>query len=105
MYLFMRYVIFSNTVCCQNTHIVIFQCYGMSEATGAHTMGNPETFDLYSVGKVVPGVKTKLANLDEEQNGEVIIYSSTIINTITIIYSAFCLDLYVWQTCIYGVPE
>lgn len=52
----------------------IHECYGMSETTGAHTMGNPETFDIYSVGKVIPGVQTKLANLDEQQNGEICTY-------------------------------
>lgn len=85
-------------------HIVTFQCYGMSETTGAHTMGNPETFDIYSVGKVIPGVQTKLANLDEQQNGEVIIYSLTIISFIYIYIQCILFrsvrmaDMYLWGT-------
>ncbi|GLV37665.1 bubblegum [Carabus blaptoides fortunei] len=54
--------------------IPISESYGMSELSGAHTMGEPETFDVNSVGKVIPGVKTKIVNSDAEQNGEVCMY-------------------------------
>ena len=38
---------------------------------GPHTTGTPDRFRMCSVGIEIPGVKTKLADMDEEGNGEV----------------------------------
>lgn len=44
----------------------MFLCY-----TGPHTVCSLERFRPSSVGTEIPGVQTKLADKDEEGNGEV----------------------------------
>ncbi|XP_033730956.1 long-chain-fatty-acid--CoA ligase ACSBG2-like, partial [Pecten maximus] len=51
--------------------ITVLEVYGMSESTGPHTVGTNDCFRLSSVGKEIPGVHTKLADKDDEGNGEV----------------------------------
>ncbi|XP_060075848.1 long-chain-fatty-acid--CoA ligase ACSBG2-like [Ylistrum balloti] len=51
--------------------ITVLEVYGMSESTGPHTIGTNDCFRLSSVGKEIPGVHTKLADKDDEGNGEI----------------------------------
>lgn len=44
----------------------MFLCY-----TGPHTVCSLDRFRTSSVGTEIPGVQTKLADKDEESNGEV----------------------------------
>nr|XP_022331343.1 long-chain-fatty-acid--CoA ligase ACSBG2-like isoform X2 [Crassostrea virginica] len=55
-------------------NIPLAEVYGMSECTGPHTTGTPNRFRMCSVGIEIPGVKTKLADMDEEGNGEIGMY-------------------------------
>ncbi|XP_062402556.1 long-chain-fatty-acid--CoA ligase ACSBG1 [Sardina pilchardus] len=52
-------------------NIRLYEAYGMSESTGPHFMSGPKAYKLPSCGKVVPGCKSKLADLDSEGTGEV----------------------------------
>ncbi|XP_071167189.1 long-chain-fatty-acid--CoA ligase ACSBG2-like isoform X3 [Mytilus edulis] len=49
----------------------LHEVYGMSESTGPHTVGCNEDFKICSVGHNFPGSETKLANPDEDGNGEI----------------------------------
>ncbi|KOC68404.1 Long-chain-fatty-acid--CoA ligase ACSBG2 [Habropoda laboriosa] len=51
--------------------IPIYEAYGMSESTGAHTLGTEENFKLGSVGKSLLGFETKLDNADTNGEGEI----------------------------------
>ncbi|XP_043968787.1 long-chain-fatty-acid--CoA ligase ACSBG2-like [Gambusia affinis] len=50
--------------------IPVKELYGMSESSGPHTVSLHE-YRIGSVGKVMPGCKTKLANPDADGNGEI----------------------------------
>uniref|UniRef100_A0AAY4EHF0 Long-chain-fatty-acid--CoA ligase ACSBG1 n=1 Tax=Denticeps clupeoides TaxID=299321 RepID=A0AAY4EHF0_9TELE len=52
-------------------NIQLYEAYGMSETSGPHFMSNPKVHKLTSCGKVVPGCKFKLANVDKDGIGEV----------------------------------
>ncbi|XP_050448457.1 very long-chain-fatty-acid--CoA ligase bubblegum [Cataglyphis hispanica] len=51
--------------------IPIIEAYGMSECSGGHTVGNHKEYRTYGVGIPLPGVYTKLDNIDENGEGEV----------------------------------
>ncbi|XP_061172776.1 long-chain-fatty-acid--CoA ligase ACSBG2-like isoform X1 [Saccostrea echinata] len=55
-------------------HIPLLEVYGMSENSGPHTCSRPDKFRTCSVGTELPGVKTKLADIDQEGNGEICMY-------------------------------
>ncbi|XP_056021143.1 long-chain-fatty-acid--CoA ligase ACSBG2-like isoform X1 [Ostrea edulis] len=55
-------------------HIPLMEVYGMSECAGPHTTNRPDLFRTSSVGTELPGMKTKLADMDQEGNGEVRMY-------------------------------
>lgn len=55
-------------------HIPLMEVYGMSECSGPHTVCSLDRFRTSSVGTEIPGVQTKLADKDEEGNGEVRMY-------------------------------
>lgn len=55
-------------------HIPLMEVYGMSECSGPHTVCILDRFRTSSVGIEIPGVQTKLADMDEEGNGEVRMY-------------------------------
>lgn len=50
--------------------MLIFECYGMSEAT-IHTITTGDTKSFNSVGSTVPGTETKIININEEGHGEI----------------------------------
>ncbi|KAL2093224.1 hypothetical protein ACEWY4_010536 [Coilia grayii] len=52
-------------------NIRLYEAYGMSESTGPHFMSGPKAYKLPSCGKVVPGCKSKLADIDADGTGEV----------------------------------
>uniref|UniRef100_A0A4W4DR88 Long-chain-fatty-acid--CoA ligase ACSBG1 n=1 Tax=Electrophorus electricus TaxID=8005 RepID=A0A4W4DR88_ELEEL len=52
-------------------NIWIYEVYGMSESAGPHFMSGPKACKLLSCGKVVPGCRCKLANIDADGIGEV----------------------------------
>ncbi|KAM4618244.1 long-chain-fatty-acid--CoA ligase ACSBG1 [Polymixia lowei] len=52
-------------------NIRLYEAYGMSESTGPHFMSCPKAYKLPSCGKVVPGCRYKLADIDTEGTGEV----------------------------------
>ena len=54
-------------------NITLHEVYGMSENTGPHTVGFPDAFRIGTVGKCFVGAEIKLANVDEEGNGEICI--------------------------------
>ncbi|XP_003492113.1 very long-chain-fatty-acid--CoA ligase bubblegum isoform X1 [Bombus impatiens] len=54
--------------------IPIFEVYGMSECSGGHILSAPDHFKLGSVGRTMPGLKTKLDNPDSNGEGEICMY-------------------------------
>lgn len=50
--------------------IVIFEGYGMSEAT-IHTLSFAETKSFDTVGRSLPGTETKIININEDGHGEI----------------------------------
>ncbi|XP_066523388.1 long-chain-fatty-acid--CoA ligase ACSBG1 isoform X2 [Hoplias malabaricus] len=58
--------------------IRLCEVYGMSESSGPHFMSGPKTYKLASCGKVVPGCRYKLANVDADGNGEVCLWGRNI---------------------------
>ncbi|XP_030621169.1 long-chain-fatty-acid--CoA ligase ACSBG1 [Chanos chanos] len=52
-------------------NICLYEAYGMSESTGPHFMSGPKAYKLPSCGKVVPGCRFKLADVDADGIGEV----------------------------------
>lgn len=54
--------------------IPVFEAFGMSEASGAHTISVETAFNLNSIGPAVSGVKTKLQDPDANGNGEICMY-------------------------------
>ncbi|KAJ8973273.1 hypothetical protein NQ317_019539 [Molorchus minor] len=53
--------------------IPIMDVFGMSEASGAHTMCVENATNLETIGMTIPGMKTKLANPENDQ-GELCMY-------------------------------
>ncbi|KMQ85684.1 long-chain-fatty-acid-- ligase acsbg2 [Lasius niger] len=51
--------------------IPILEAYGMSECGGAHTVCDYKEYRLHGVGTPLPGVYTKLDNIDEHGEGEI----------------------------------
>lgn len=49
----------------------IVEAFGMSESGGAHCVSSPESFNLETIGKQLPGVETKIINKDENGHGEI----------------------------------
>lgn len=49
----------------------IVEAFGMSESGGAHCVSTPESFNLQTIGKQLPGVETKMINKDENGHGEI----------------------------------
>ncbi|XP_047452923.1 long-chain-fatty-acid--CoA ligase ACSBG1 isoform X2 [Mugil cephalus] len=59
-------------------NIRLYEAYGMSESTGPHFMSGPEAYKLPSCGKVVPGCRYKMANVDSEGTGEICFWGRNI---------------------------
>ncbi|XP_039629600.1 long-chain-fatty-acid--CoA ligase ACSBG1 [Polypterus senegalus] len=59
-------------------NITLYEAYGMSESTGPHFMSGPKVYKLHSCGRVVPGCKFKIANKDEDENGEVCLWGRNV---------------------------
>ncbi|XP_051776258.1 long-chain-fatty-acid--CoA ligase ACSBG1 isoform X2 [Erpetoichthys calabaricus] len=59
-------------------NITLYEAYGMSESTGPHFMSGPKVYKLHSCGRVVPGCKFKIANKDEDGNGEVCLWGRNV---------------------------
>ncbi|XP_011874843.1 PREDICTED: very long-chain-fatty-acid--CoA ligase bubblegum isoform X2 [Vollenhovia emeryi] len=51
--------------------IPVVDAYGMSECSGAHTIIHPKEYSMVGVGRPLPGLYTKLDNIDEHGEGEV----------------------------------
>lgn len=49
----------------------IVEAFGMSESGGAHCVATPDSFNLETIGKQLPGVETKIINKDENGHGEI----------------------------------
>ena len=59
--------------------IPILELYGMTETTGPHTMSNlGQTHKLGSVGKTLPGLKTRISDPDSKGEGEVLMWGRNI---------------------------
>ena len=75
-----------NVSSCDSLDIVISQLFGMSETTGPHTVNmDPTSFGegskvprIMSVGPTMPGVKTKLHNVNSEGDGEICMWGRNI---------------------------
>ena len=52
--------------------IVLFNVYGMSETTGAATINSFQAFKLDRCGQAMPGTDVKIANPDENGEGEIL---------------------------------
>ena len=71
---------------CYSLDIVIHQLFGMSETTGPHTVSmDPTSFEegskvprIMSVGPTMPGVKTKLHNIQSDGDGEICMWGRNI---------------------------
>ncbi|XP_049430117.1 long-chain-fatty-acid--CoA ligase ACSBG1 [Epinephelus fuscoguttatus] len=59
-------------------NIRLYEAYGMSESTGPHFMSSPKAYKLPSCGKVVPGCRYKMANVDSEGIGEICFWGRNI---------------------------
>uniref|UniRef100_A0A8C4I7I9 Long-chain-fatty-acid--CoA ligase ACSBG1 n=1 Tax=Dicentrarchus labrax TaxID=13489 RepID=A0A8C4I7I9_DICLA len=59
-------------------NIWLYEAYGMSESTGPHFMSGPKAYKLPSCGKVVPGCRYKMANIDSEGTGEICFWGRNI---------------------------
>ncbi|XP_023278283.1 long-chain-fatty-acid--CoA ligase ACSBG1 isoform X3 [Seriola lalandi dorsalis] len=59
-------------------NIRLFEAYGMSESTGPHFMSGPKVYKLPSCGKVVPGCRYKVANIDSDGTGEICFWGRNI---------------------------
>uniref|UniRef100_A0AAQ6AGX4 Long-chain-fatty-acid--CoA ligase ACSBG1 n=1 Tax=Amphiprion ocellaris TaxID=80972 RepID=A0AAQ6AGX4_AMPOC len=59
-------------------NIRLYEAYGMSESTGPHFMSGPKAYKLPSCGKVVPGCRYKMANVDSEGTGEICFWGRNI---------------------------
>ncbi|XP_072526915.1 long-chain-fatty-acid--CoA ligase ACSBG1 isoform X1 [Salminus brasiliensis] len=55
-------------------NIHLYEAYGMSESSGPHFMSGPYTYRMESCGKVVPGCRCKIANVDADGSGEVCLW-------------------------------
>ncbi|KYQ58785.1 Very long-chain-fatty-acid--CoA ligase bubblegum [Trachymyrmex zeteki] len=53
--------------------IFLFEGYGISECSGCHTLNEIEKCSMDGVGKTLPGLYTKLDNIDEHGEGEICI--------------------------------
>lgn len=53
--------------------IPIYECFGMSEVTGAHTLCVDGATNLETIGMTLPGMKSKIVNPESGQ-GEICIY-------------------------------
>nr|CAH7763094.1 unnamed protein product [Callosobruchus chinensis] len=54
--------------------IPIMECFGMSEASGAHTVCVEGASNLDTIGMTIQGMKTKIHNPDEHGQGEICMY-------------------------------
>ncbi|CAH1965014.1 unnamed protein product [Acanthoscelides obtectus] len=54
--------------------IPIMECFGMSEASGAHTICIEGATNLDTIGMTIQGMKTKIHNPDENGQGEICMY-------------------------------
>ncbi|XP_053371479.1 long-chain-fatty-acid--CoA ligase ACSBG1 [Clarias gariepinus] len=59
-------------------NIRLNEAYGMSESSGPHFMSGPNVYKRLSCGKVVPGCRYKLLNIDTDGVGEVCLWGRTI---------------------------
>ncbi|KAF5902535.1 long-chain-fatty-acid--CoA ligase ACSBG1 [Clarias magur] len=59
-------------------NIRLNEAYGMSESSGPHFMSGPNVYKRLSCGKVVPGCRYKLVNIDTDGVGEVCLWGRTI---------------------------
>ncbi|KAM6960473.1 long-chain-fatty-acid--CoA ligase ACSBG1 [Aplochiton taeniatus] len=59
-------------------NIRLYEAYGMSESTGPHFMSGQKAYKLPSCGKVIPGCKFKLADIDSEGTGELCFWGRNI---------------------------
>ena len=71
----------------------VLELYGMSEDSGPHTCNTISNWRLGSVGKVIPGVTTKIVEPDESGEGEVSAGQF-------VVGLSYC--LWSWQICMYG---
>ncbi|KAK7116001.1 long-chain-fatty-acid--CoA ligase ACSBG2-like isoform X2 [Littorina saxatilis] len=55
-------------------NLPLCEVYGMSECSGPHTTGFPKLNHVCSVGKELPGITTVLDKMDEDGNGEIVMY-------------------------------
>ncbi|KAG5328577.1 ACBG2 ligase, partial [Acromyrmex charruanus] len=51
--------------------IPLLEGYGMSECSGFHTITDCKEYSMNGVGKILPGLCTKLYNIDERGEGEI----------------------------------
>ncbi|KRT79624.1 AMP-binding protein, partial [Oryctes borbonicus] len=52
----------------------IMEAFGMSEASGAHTLGVLEAFGFDTIGPTIPGMQTKIHEPDKDGNGEICMF-------------------------------
>ncbi|KAL0279341.1 UNVERIFIED_CONTAM: hypothetical protein PYX00_000926 [Menopon gallinae] len=51
--------------------VLVLDAFGMSETSGVQTLSTEYGFKLESVGRTIPGAKTKISNPDEDRQGEI----------------------------------
>ncbi|KAH1023126.1 hypothetical protein HUJ04_012395 [Dendroctonus ponderosae] len=54
--------------------IPVMECFGMSEASGGHTLAVESANNLTSIGMTIPGLKTKIYNPESDGQGELCMY-------------------------------
>ena len=79
----------------------VLELYGMSEDSGPHTCNTMDNWRLGSVGKAVPGCKTKIDQPDDSGEGEVC--TGKFCSEPLLLFMVLA-DLYVWPPCVHGLP-
>ncbi|XP_029909403.1 long-chain-fatty-acid--CoA ligase ACSBG1 [Myripristis murdjan] len=59
-------------------NIRLYEAYGMSESTGPHFMSGPKAYKPPSCGKVLPGCRYKMADVDSDGIGEICFWGRNI---------------------------
>ena len=63
--------------------IKILELYGMSETTGPHSLSYLNSYKVGSVGKAMPGCKTRFSEQDDKGEGEICMWGRHIMMVIT----------------------
>ena len=73
--------------------IKILELYGMSETTGPHTLSYLNSYKVGSVGRAIPGVKTRFSEPDDKGEGEICMWGRHIMMVSNLSTNGFMIGL------------